>query len=94
MVTDSQALTLLTVIKVFTIAAGLFIVYVAFRSYQRRPQRTMFWMMLGILFLTLGAVTEGLAVQGLNWAANESHLFEAVVTLVGFAVLLYSLYVK
>lgn len=42
--------------------------------------------------MTLGAISEGAAYQGLQWTIGQSHIFEAVVTLIAFAVLVYSLY--
>jgi hypothetical protein len=48
------------------------------------------WLTVGMAVLTLGAVSEGAAYQGLQWTLDESHIFEAVVTLLGFGILVYS----
>lgn len=89
-----QTFAILSVLKLFTVAAGLYIVYLGTRAYQKNPQRPLLWLVVGILVLTLGAISEGAAYQGLNWSLDQSHVFEALVTLLGFGILVYSVWVK
>lgn len=84
----------LGVIKLATVLLGFYIVYLAFKAYRRQPSGSILWMGLGMGILTLGAISEGVAFQGLNWSLDNSHIFEAVVTLVGFGALVYSLFTK
>lgn len=86
--------SILVVLKLFTVAAGFFIVYLGWAAYRRNRQRPVFWLTLGMAVLTIGAVSQGAAYQGLNWSVDQSHVFEAVVTLLGFGILVYSLYSK
>lgn len=85
---------LLAVLKLATVAAGFFIVYLGMKAYRRGRQKSVLWLAVGIFVLTLGAISEGAAFQGLGWTLDQSHLFEAIVTLAGFSVLLYSLYAR
>lgn len=85
---------LLAIVKLITVFAGLYIVFLGLRAYTRLRQRHVLVLTVGLGVLTLGAISEGLALQGLGWTTNQSHIFEAFVTLLGFLVLLYSLVAK
>lgn len=92
--TQGQVDTILSVIKLITVFAGFYIVYLGFRAYRKLRQKHVLFLTVGMFVLTLGAISEGLALQGLNWSTNQSHIFEAIVTLVGFVILVYSLVAK
>lgn len=85
---------MLAAIKIVTAVIGFYLVYLGLKAYGKNPTRTTLWMTVGIATLTVGAISEGLALQGLGWTQSQSHVFEAIVTLVGFALLAYSLFAK
>lgn len=85
---------ILTGVKALTVAAGFYIVWLAYRAYRKQPTPTLRWLTVGMAILTLGAISEGVAFQGLGWTIDNSHVFEAAVTLVGFGVLVYSVRAK
>jgi hypothetical protein len=87
-----ETILYLSILKALTILLGLVIVYLGARAYRAQPRKPLLWLTVGIGVLTLGAISEGVAFQGLGWTLDQSHLFEAVVTLAGFGVLVYSLY--
>jgi hypothetical protein len=80
----------LVIIKFFTVIAGLYIVFLAFKAYRQRPARNVLWLAVGMAILTLGAISEGIAYQAIGWSIEQSHIFEAIVTLIGFVILVYS----
>jgi hypothetical protein len=80
----------LVLVKFLTVLAGFYIVFLAFKAYKAKPARNVLWLAIGMGILTLGAISEGIAYQAIGWTIDESHIFEAVVTLVGFGVLVYS----
>lgn len=82
----------LVAIKGLTVLLGVIVVWLGFKAYRSSRRKPLLYLTLGMLVMTLGAVSEGAAYQGLNWSLGESHIFEAVVTLVAFAILVYSLY--
>lgn len=88
---QDQIDTLLAAVKLLTVLAGAYIVFKGIRAYRKMPEPHLLWLVLGMLVLTIGAVSEGLALQGLGWSTNQSHVFEALVTLAGFMILVYSL---
>lgn len=83
----------LSILKTITVALGFVVVYLGVKSYRATRKRPIFLLTLAMAIMTLGAISEGLAFQGLHWTLEQSHLVEAVVTLAAFAVLVYSLYV-
>lgn len=85
---------MLVILKFMTVVLGMYIVFLGFRAYQKQPSRSLFWMTLGMVTLTAGAISEGFAQLGFGWSLDSSHIFEALVTLAGFAVLVYSLVVR
>lgn len=91
--TQTQVDTILVVLKLITVFAGFYIVYLGLRAYSKLRQKHILYLTLGMGVLTLGAISEGLA-QALGWDLNPSHIFEAVVTLAGFLILVYSLIAK
>lgn len=82
----------LSVIKLFTVVLGVVVVYLGWKAYRQTRRKPLLWLTVGMGIMTLGAISEGIAFQGLGWAIERSHVFEAVVTLIAFAVLVYSLY--
>jgi hypothetical protein len=91
MVTSTQIE--LSALKLVTVLLGFVIIYLGWKAYRTSRRKPLFWLTVGMAIMTLGAISEGAAFQGLQWTIEQSHLFEAVVTLIAFAVLVYSLYV-
>jgi hypothetical protein len=87
------AVLILSVVKLITVALGFVVVYLGAKAYRATRRKPLLYLTLGIGIMTLGAISEGLAFQGLGWSLEQSHIVEAVVTLIAFAVLVYSLYV-
>lgn len=88
----AQTELVLAAIKAATVVLGLVIIYLGWKAYGKGRQRSLFWLTVGMVFMTLGAISEGIAFQGLGWTIDQSHILEAIVTLVAFGVLVYSLY--
>lgn len=82
----------LSAIKLVTVVLGVAVVYLGAKAYRQSRRKPLLWLTVGMIIMTLGVVSEGLAYQGLDWTLDNSHVFEAVVTLVAFGVLVYSLY--
>lgn len=89
---DVSTELMLSGIKLVTVVLGAVIVYLGTKAYRATRRKPLLWLTVGMFIMTLGAISEGAATLGLGWSLDESHLFEGVVTLVAFAVLVYSLY--
>lgn len=88
---DSTIL-ILSGIKFVTVILGAIIIFLGVRAYRATRRRHMLWLTVGMAALTAGAISEGLAFQGLHWTLEQSHVFEAIVQLVAFGILIYSLF--
>lgn len=88
----NMTVILLSTLKLVTVVLGSIVVYLGFKAYRASGRKPILWLTVGMAIMTLGAISEGAAYQGLNWGLDESHLFEALVTLVAFAVFVYSMY--
>lgn len=91
---NTATLAALSAIKLLTVALGFLIVYLGFKAYRASKRRSILWLFVGMGIMTLGAISEAAAFQGLGWSLDASHIFEAVVTLLAFGVLVYSLYTR
>lgn len=90
MVTSTEIM--LSGIKLVTVVLGVAMVSLGWKAYRASRRAPLLWLTVGLFIMTLGAISEGLAFRGLGWTIEQSHTFEAIVTLVAFAVLVYSLY--
>lgn len=73
---------------------GGLITYFAFKAYRRSGDRSLQGLMIGFGFVTLGALSGGVAHQLLNVALDVGIVINAVLTAVGFAIITYSLFVE
>ena len=88
---DPYTVIALSVIKLITIVLGFVIVYLGTKAYRNTRRKPLLWLTIGMAIMTLGAITEGAVSQGIG-RLDLAHLLEAVITLVAFGVLVYSLY--
>lgn len=84
----------LVVLKAGSVLMGLVLVGLAIRAYRKVRQQSFAWFAAALAVLTAGAFSEAVAYQGLCWPLWRSHIFEAVVTLVGFLLIVRALYVR
>lgn len=82
----------LSAIKTVTVLLGLVVIYLGAKAWRASGRRPLFWLTAGMALMTLGAVAEGIAFQGLGLDLDASHIIEGFFTLAAFAVLVYSLY--
>lgn len=80
----------LSIIKTITVAVGLVFLYLVGRAYAKTRARSMAVLFVAVGLFVAAAVVEGTAVQLLSMSLDQAHVLEAIVTLAGFMVLLYS----
>ena len=91
---QATALEVLTVSSLFLIAIlGTVIAYQAYRGYRRNDASSMFYLSIGLLFLTLVPFVLNVAVTTLVSPGRTVTVFlENVSRLVGLLTIMYSLY--
>ena len=85
--------SLVIVLKSITLILGLTITYLALKAYRRTGSAALRSLSLGFGLVTLGAILAGAADQLLTLDTNVALVVESLLTALGFAVIVYSLYV-
>lgn len=86
--------SLVVVLKTITLVLGLTVTYLAYKAYRRSGSTALRSLALGFGLVTLGALLAGVADQIIGLQTDFALVVESVLTAVGFAVIVYSLYVE
>jgi hypothetical protein len=78
--------------KMITLLLGALITYFAYKAYRRTDARALGALAVGFGIVTIGALLAGIVDQALGADQAEALVVESALTMVGFAVILYSLY--
>lgn len=90
--TPNEILFALTVIKLVLVGAAAVFLYFALRAYIRYKSPRMLALIGAVTLMTIGAVAEGIALQTDALNLDYAHLAESLFFVVGFLLLLYSLF--
>ncbi|MFB6104159.1 MAG: hypothetical protein ABEJ57_03620 [Halobacteriaceae archaeon] len=82
----------LVVAKLLTVALGLLIAAQAYRGYRRNGSDPMLFVAIGFVFISVGAVIEGVLFEVLGWSIYVSGAVQTTIVAIGMLVILYSLY--
>ncbi|WP_049922600.1 DUF7521 family protein [Halopiger djelfimassiliensis] len=83
----------LAIVKTLILLVGSVITFFAFRAYRRTRQPALGYLTAGFGLVTLGLVFAGLLYEILTVPLQLGILLESLLTLGGFLVIAYSLYV-
>ena len=81
-----------TAAKVVALFLGTFIVYLAYRGYRRNRSRPLLYVALGFAMRTAGTIVEGHLCVMLGSALLSAIAAGTTVTVLGFIMILYSIY--
>ena len=84
----------LTILKLATVALGGVFLWYAGGAWLKHRDRRMATLFVAMVFMTVAALSEGIAYRGIGLTLDTSHLVEAIVMLAAFAVLVYSLFAR
>lgn len=85
--------TAVVMLKTLTLFLGGLITYFSYRAYRRTAARSLGALALGFGFVTVGSLLAGVADLVLGTRLAVGLLIESVLIAIGFAVIVYSLYV-
>jgi uncharacterized membrane protein YjjP (DUF1212 family) len=88
---SSLAVDTLSALQTVIVILGVIIIYYATRGYRRTKNKSVLFLALGFLFVTIGAVAAGLLFQFLNFDIYEVEAIEAASEVVGFLLIVYSI---
>lgn len=80
--------------KTVTLLLGGLITYFSYRAYLRTQHRPLGAFSLGFAVVTAGALTAGVAQQLFEVSLLNSVLINSLLTMAGFAIITYSLYIE
>jgi hypothetical protein len=81
-----------TIPKVLALIMGTFIVYLAYKGYRRNRSEPLRYVAVGFSLITAGTVVEGLFYVMLGQALLAAIAVGTIVTAIGFAAIIYSIY--
>jgi energy-converting hydrogenase Eha subunit F len=90
----SEVTGLIVVLKTLSVTLGGLITYFAYRAYRRTNARPLRCLSIGFATITLGAMLGGIIDQLLVTTREWAIVMESALAVVGFAVILYSLYIE
>ena len=82
----------LIVAKLVTMVLGFLIAYQAYRGYRRSHSRPMLYVAIGFVFISFGAVIEGLLFDVVGLTLSDSGTVATIIVAVGMLCVLYALY--
>ena len=82
----------IVVLKTITLVLGGAITYLALKAYRRTGARPLRFLSIGFGFVTAGALLAGVIDQVLQLSFRLGQLVETALVVIGFAVIVYSLY--
>lgn len=82
----------LVIAKLVTVGLGLLISYQAYRGYRVHGSEPMLYVAIGFLFISVGAVIEGLLFDVVGLSIYVSGTIQTAIVAIGMIVILYSLY--
>ena len=82
----------LVIAKLVTVGLGLLITYQAYKGYRTYGSEPMRYVAIGFLFISVGAVIEGVLFDVFNLSIFLAGTIQTAIVAVGMLVILYSLY--
>lgn len=90
----TQVTPVLVVLKTITLLLGGAITFFAYRAYRRTEAPALGALSLGFAVVTVGALSAGVLDQLLAVDSTYALTVDSVLTALGFAIIVYSLYVE
>lgn len=82
----------LVIAKLVTVGLGLLIAYQAYRGYSAYNSKPMLYVAIGFLFISVGAVIEGVLFDVVRLSIFLSGTIQTTLVALGMLIILYSLY--
>ena len=85
-------LAILRVVKILLVLLGAVVVWLSGQAWRRNKSGAMFFLALGFGLITAGSVAAGVLFEFLEYGLLEVSIAEGVVQLLGFGLIIYSIY--
>jgi hypothetical protein len=87
-----QDIIFLRFLKLIIVLLGTVLVYLGFKGYRRTRSKDMVFLSIGFGLITAGSVAAGILFEFLGFELVDVSIVEAVMVIVGFGSLIYSVY--
>jgi len=85
-------LLIIRIVKILLVLMGGIVVWLSGRAWRRNKSSAMFFLALGFALITAGSVAAGVLFEFLRFELLEVNIAEGLVQLLGFAMIIYSVY--
>ena len=82
----------ITVIKLFALFLGAFIVYLAYRGYRRNASKPLLYVALGFALITTATMIEGILYVIIGSDLLVALFISSLITVMAFVAIIYSVY--
>ncbi len=83
---------LLVLTRVAVVVLGAIIAYLSLKGHRRNGGRSMFFVFLGFLLITLGALSAGVLFEFFNVSLVNVYTFDSLMMALGFSSIIFSIY--
>jgi len=84
-------LDILRIFQVAILILGIIVVYYSQKGYQKTKSKSLLFLALGFVFVTIGAALAGLLFEFLNYDLTVVETIEAGAEVIGFSLIVYSI---
>lgn len=85
------ALDILRVFQIVILFLGIIVVYYSQKGYRKTKSKSLLFLAVGFLFVTIGAALAGLLFEFLNYDLTVVETIEAGAEVIGFSMIVYSI---
>ncbi len=85
-------LLILRIVKILLVLLGGVVVWLSGRAWRRNQSSAMLFLAVGFALITAGSVVAGVLFEFLGYGLVEVSITESVVQLLGFGMIIYSIY--
>lgn len=82
----------LVIAKLITMLLGFLIAYQAYRGYRRNGSQPLFYVAVGFVFISFGAVIEGILFDVIGLSLSDAGTVATIIVALGMLSVLYALY--
>ena len=85
-------LLLLRALKSLIGILGLLLAYLSLKAYRKSKSKNMLFLSIGFGIITVGSILAGLSFEFLGFTLLQVNIVESLMILVGFIMVMYSIY--